>query len=110
MELAAAGLDDGRLVLLVEREMVDPLMRATGDVAFDPRVITERETLLDADLEHPCELAGPLRERRRRRECAGHCLARILDLGSDHRPEELKDVLFVNHLVLCPTLALDHLD
>src|SRR6266545_5006556 len=59
--LAALELDHGRVVLLVERQVVDALAAGAGDVALDPRVVVERELLLDADVELPGKLTGPLR-------------------------------------------------
>jgi len=48
--LVASGLDNGHVVLLVEREVVDALLGATSDVALDPGVVGEREALLDPDV------------------------------------------------------------
>jgi hypothetical protein len=43
-------------------------------------------------------------------EGAADLVAGVLNAGCDHGAEELEDVLLVDRLVLCPALALDHLD
>jgi hypothetical protein len=45
--LASVALDQCRVVLLVEGQMIDPLAASPRDVALDPRVIGEREVFLD---------------------------------------------------------------
>ena len=60
VSLPYVWLDHGRVVLLVKRKVIDPFAGVAGDVALDPRVVGERELLLDSDLELPGELSRPI--------------------------------------------------
>ncbi len=58
--LISLWLNERRVVLLIERQVVDALAARTSDVALDPRVVSERELLLDRDLELARELVRAL--------------------------------------------------